>query len=104
MNKLVSLLIVISLSACYYDNEEELYPNLDCTTKTISFSSDISPIINTKCATTGCHVQGGSGSGIFENYNQIKAKVDNGSFRNRVIIQKDMPPSSSLTNCQITYI
>lgn len=95
---------LISLNSCYYDKEDLLYGNEDCNPSGVSFSQDITPIINASCATSGCHVQGGNANGLFENYDQVKVKVDNGSFRDRVVVQQDMPPSSSLSNCQIKYI
>lgn len=95
---------ILLLFACYKDNEEELYSESECETAGASFSKDIAPLIQAECATPGCHVQGGSANGIFENYQNVKAKVDNGSFRNRVVVLKDMPPSSSLSNCQIAHI
>ena len=96
------------LGGCYYDNEEELYEywyqQNTCDTVDVSFQEDIFPIIQGNCATTGCHVAGGSGNGIFENYANVKAKVDNGSFHNRVVVQRDMPPSQPLNDCQIAQI
>lgn len=97
-------LMISLLSACYYDKEDLLYGDLQCDTTNVSFSQEILPIIQNSCAITGCHVQGGSGNGIFENYIQIKSKVDNGSFAQRVLVQQDMPPSGSLSNCQIEHL
>ncbi|MFC2176550.1 hypothetical protein ACFLR1_06245 [Bacteroidota bacterium] len=99
------LLACISLfSSCYYDNEEELYEiynaGNNCDTTGVSFSKDIMPMIQGNCI-TGCHTAGGSGSGIFENYNAVKAKVDNGSLNNRVVVMQNMPLGAKLTTCQI---
>ena len=96
--------VVFGLSSCYNDKEDLLYGNDDCNPVDVSFSKDIQPLINTTCNKSGCHVQGGTGNGIFDNYDPIKAKVDNGSFRQRVLVQKDMPPSTPLSNCQLKYI
>lgn len=99
------LLALLASSSCYYDKEEELYPNNGvCDTTSISYATNIEPIIDGKCATSGCHVGGGSGNGIFDSYNAVKAKVDNGSFANRVLVVKDMPPSGLLTECQLKWI
>lgn len=95
---------IFLLSACYKDKEDLLYGSDQCDANAVSFSTDIMPILRNSCATVGCHVQGGSGNGLFENYNQVKAKIDNGSFRQRLIVQKDMPPSVPLTDCQIKHI
>lgn len=107
MNKIVKIavmLLIFGLSACYYDSEEELYGGLPCDPVNVSFSKDIMPLIQTECALSGCHIQGGLGTGIFSNYQNVKAKVDNGSLKNRVIVQRDMPPSSPLSDCQIAHI
>lgn len=101
---LIGTLLILSFSACYYDKEDLLYGNDDCVVEGLSYSVDIEPIINSSCATSGCHVQGGSENGIFDSYAGVKAKVDNGSFRQRVIADRDMPPGSPLSNCQIKYI
>lgn len=105
----INMLLIFCLFfsvACERDSEEELYPdnNNDCMPKDVSYSVSISPLIKNYCATVGCHVQGGSGNGIFENYLQIKAKVDNGSFMQRVVVSQDMPPSGSLSDCEIETI
>jgi len=55
MNKLFIILIFISwtLSACFYDVEEELYPVSNCDTNSISFNNDILPIFIRSCFS--CH-------------------------------------------------
>jgi hypothetical protein len=104
----VLLLASISLlSSCYYDNEEEVYEyynNLNsCDTAAVSFSADILPMIQGNCV-SGCHVAGGTGNGIFENYLEVKAKVDNGSMLQRVVVAQDMPPAGTFTDCQIAMV
>ena len=103
---IIFLLITASLTGCYYDKEEELYPmsQQECDTTNISYSTDIEPIIANNCATSGCHQAGGNGNGIFTNYAGLKAKVDNGSLHNRVVVVRDMPPNSSLPECQVDKI
>jgi hypothetical protein len=109
MKKLLVILLVlvaIGLNACYYDNVEELYPSggQQCDSTSVSFSQHIFPIFQGNCSTIGCHVAGGSAPGIFENYAGIKAKVDNGSMEQRVLIRKDMPPAQPLNDCQLAQI
>jgi len=98
------LILVLCFSSCYYDNEDLLYGNDDCSAEGVSFANDIQPIISTSCAISGCHVQGGGSNGIFTNYAGLKAKVDNGSFRQRVLVEQNMPPSEPLSNCQLQYL
>ena len=95
---------LVFLSSCYYDNEEFLYGNDDCVAEGVSFASDIEPIINTSCAISGCHVQGGNGNGVYDNYDNVKAKVDNGSLQQRILIDQNHPPNGRLSTCQLIFI
>lgn len=97
---------LVFFGGCKKDNEQSLYPEVEggCEPTAVSFSVYVLPLVKNSCATVGCHVQGGSGNGIFENYDQIKAKVDNGSFKRRVVVDRDMPPSGNLSDCQIKTI
>ena len=54
MKKALFILLVF-LSSCYYDNEQELYPpgSENCDTSSYTFSGTIFPIINSNC--TSCH-------------------------------------------------
>jgi hypothetical protein len=103
-----TLLAMFIVAGCYYDNGEELYQFYyeanPCDTTITTFADVVFPIIQANCATTGCHVAGGSGPGLYENYDQVKGSVDDGKLENRVLIQKDMPPSGPLTDCQMALI
>ena len=102
MKKLIIILIVtFSLQSCYNDNEEDIYGPVLCDTSEVTFSADVNPIINSSCATTNCHASGGSGPGDFTQFDELKAKVDDGSFVNRVIEQQTMPPGTPLTDCEL---
>lgn len=96
--------LFLTTLSCYNDKEDVIYGKATCDPINASFAEDISPIISNSCSTVGCHIQGGSGNGIFENYEGVKAKVDNGSFKKRVLEDKDMPPSGSLSECQLEFI
>ena len=90
---------VCFLNACIKDKgsiPEELTLS-KCDSLNVTYGTSIEPIITANCATSGCHVSGGSGSGVFDNYTNVKAKVDNGSFKNRVITIGNMPPSGTLS-------
>jgi hypothetical protein len=68
MNKTTLILILIGsifLAGCYYDKEEELYPNSSTTSTTsttapvmVSYKNDIQQLMANNCATPGCHVTG----------------------------------------------
>ena len=64
---------------CYYDSEEDLYPNTSCDTSAVSYSSTILPILQNQCL--GCHsANANSGSVNLEGYAQVKIYVDNGKL------------------------
>ncbi|MCC6459046.1 MAG: hypothetical protein IT260_01165 [Saprospiraceae bacterium] len=67
---LLTGLLSLGLAGCYYDNNQELHPELlindgVCdTTVTIRYSLDVAPIMNGSCgANNSCH-NAGSSSGI----------------------------------------
>jgi len=76
-------------------NKQDDLNNLDCSKINSSYSSNIKPIIDGNCLSSGCH-SSGSTNGDFTTYAGLKAKVDNGSIDNRVIQQRTMPISGSL--------
>ena len=95
----VSLFFTGSLfmMGCYYDNVEELYPGgAPCDLESITYLNDIKPIIDTNCAISGCHVPG-TGRKDLTTYQGLKDIVNDGRLVDRVIIQKDMPPSQPLS-------
>jgi hypothetical protein len=46
-------LAISMMNSCYYDSEEDLYPQGDCNTSNVSFSNDIQPILVNSCLS--CH-------------------------------------------------
>ncbi len=56
--------LLLALSSCYNDKYDKLYPapaTAICDTTTISYSSDVKPIINASCAISGgCHNAAGN--------------------------------------------
>ncbi|MEO8591114.1 MAG: hypothetical protein ABI432_17170 [Flavobacteriales bacterium] len=109
-----SILLVLMLgtllfsNGCYYDNEEELYPNSFCDTTNITYSGTILPIVQAKCATPGCHVPGGDGAGDFTTYSGIVAKIVNdGPFLPSVRYSPGaigMPTSGPLPSCELQQL
>ena len=81
VKSLFYLLITFFISSCYYDIEEELYPQnaTKCDTTGTTLSKKIKPIISKNCYT--CHSAANSanmGSGIdLETYTELKKYVDN---------------------------
>ncbi len=52
---IISILALLFTSACYYDNEEDLFPTLSggCDTSLISYAVDVQPVLETHCY--DCH-------------------------------------------------
>lgn len=76
---LLTMFFVITLTNCYYDSEEELYPVLSssCDLENVTFSATVKPILQASCYT--CHSNANyatQGSGIkLENYEDVKIQA-----------------------------
>lgn len=85
-------------TACYYDNEEDLYgpPLTNCDTVGMRFSVEIKQIFEQNC--NSCHVSSSpSYSQIpFETHAQIEAIAKNGKLLNRINSQSAPMPQSGL--------
>ncbi|MBL7719950.1 MAG: hypothetical protein JNL72_14020 [Flavipsychrobacter sp.] len=69
----------------------------DC--NTVTYSGTIASLATSRCNASGCH-NSGSGNGDFTAYAGLKAKFDNGSLRQRVLVEESMPQGGSLTDEQ----
>ena len=68
----------ILVTSCYYDNEEDLYPNANvpCDSTSVSYKNDVDPILQSKCV--NCHNANNPGGGYqFDSYSETKKSVDN---------------------------
>lgn len=65
------------------------------TSSVCSYSTIISPIINTKCAIPNCH-NAASSLADFSTYEGLKQRADNGRIRTNVFDLKIMPPASAV--------
>jgi hypothetical protein len=64
-------LIVITLG-CKKSSDKESEPTVDCGTITTTFSANVSPLMLSSCAKSGCHAAGSTnGPGALTNYTQI---------------------------------
>ena len=52
-NILLIMLAAIGATSCYYDNAEELYQQEPCDVSAVTYSQDVSVIINNNCLS--CH-------------------------------------------------
>jgi len=97
--------IVIFMQSCYYDNIEDLYPQLpECDTTNVTYSNSVWPIINANC--TSCHGGGAPAGNIrLENYNDISSAANNGSLLGTIRHEDGWSPmpkgGGKLNNCDI---
>lgn len=76
---IIALGAILIAGGCYYDVEEDLYPEVNCITTNQSYASDIVPILQTNCYI--CHGQGvGLGNVTLQGYANLKFYVDNGKI------------------------
>jgi hypothetical protein len=93
---LINLIFVFGFSSCYYDNEEELYPKNGCNIQNVTYSKEVNAIIGKNCAVSGCHVANAIPPNLSD-FNNLKNSVER--VRVRAIIDKTMPPSGKLNEC-----
>jgi|688.fasta_scaffold03792_5 hypothetical protein len=100
-----SLILALVLGGCYYDKEEVLYPNSFCDTTNVTWSGTIQPLVQSRCATPGCHVTGAQSPDL-STYSAFKAQVDQGRIEARAIqgTPSFMPPSGKMPNCNIQQL
>ena len=96
---------MLTLTSCYKDKEQELYPTTiaECSTVSAKFSTDIKPMMLSKCAISGCHNAASSAGGtVLETYAQVSAKA--ARINQRCVIAKDMPPNAPLTSSELSSL
>ena len=99
--------VVLMSTACYKDNEEDLYPDNGCNTENVSFAQTVWPVINNNCVS--CHSGPGASGGIrLGNYNEVVATIDGGRFLGAIKHENGfsaMPQGGSkLSDCNISQI
>lgn len=112
---LAALLVGISLSGCYYDTEEELYPDngnsTTCDTTNVLYSSTVEAILDAKCNSSACHGGTNNPSGIpLDTFPAVKAYLDFDAARFVSSIVQDgnasnMPKGDAkMSDCNINSI
>ena len=105
------IIIGLSISGCYYDNEEELYKytQTPCDTNLFTYSKDIDPILSTYCYS--CHGQNSPTSGIpLQGYSALTTYLNTNKDRflgsiNQTGSYKPMPHGGTkLIECNIKKI
>ena len=94
----------LTLTSCYNDNAEDLYGVSNCDTSAVTFSQDVSIILENSC--TGCHgnIAPVAGLNLKGHANASAAGLD-GSIMDRVSRPASdhlaMPPGGPLSDCDI---
>lgn len=96
----------VSVSSCYYDVEEELYP-AGCNIDSVGFAADIFPIINQNCLI--CHSDAANlGNVSLADYGKVKQYVDSqallGSIRHESGYSPMPQGQAKLSKCDIEKI
>ncbi len=103
-------IIGLSLSACYYDVEEELYPayaSNACDTVDLTYALDIVPILQNACYT--CHGIGiGLGNVTLEGFENLQSYIADGSLVGSVEQAAGYSPmpkgGTKLSDCNINKL
>jgi hypothetical protein len=114
MKKLITALLsgmvlVLLSQSCYYDNEEDLYPNnaANCDTSNVTYTSTISSIMSAYCNT--CHSGPGAQKGyITDNYDDLSVLATSGLLWKAVNHESGVIPmpyqSGQLSSCNLLKI
>jgi cytochrome c5 len=81
---LIMVVLMISTSSCYYDNEEYVYPDpTECDVSDVTYSGTVVPILDNAC--NACHNSNAPSAGIItDNYNDLQTIINDGSFRGAI--------------------
>jgi hypothetical protein len=102
MKKIIVLLLgcMAILIAC--SKSGGVTATIDCSGAAKSWASDVSPLIQSFCATSGCHAVGSNnGPGALTTYQQV---FNNRSSIRNAVVSGSMPQNSRLSSAQINAI
>ena len=97
-----------SLTGCYYDNKQDLYPSVtSCDTTGVTYSGKVVSIIQSQCYS--CHsASTGLGNVVLEGYSNLKAYADNGKLVGVIEHSPGFSPmpqgASKMSDCEIAVI
>ena len=81
----ITAALVLAMSSCTYDNLEELYGYpYNCPTDSVKYSVDVSKIVQSSCAVSGCHLDPAAAGGVdlstyqsvFDNKENIRDRIN----------------------------
>lgn len=96
------------MAGCSKDNAQDIFQNNTCDTANITYSGVVNPIIQAKCAVSGCHVNGSSSGYDFTTYNGLLIVVQNGKIlpainhTGAIPMPEDAPKLDDCTIAKIT--
>lgn len=100
------LIGLLQLGACTYENELDLYGTTTCDTTSLSYKTDIQPILATNCY--ACHAATSSVTNKpMDSYAAIKPYIQNGALLNSIKGTGGydiMPTSGPMSNCNISKV
>jgi len=110
--KITLILAIVSITGCYYDTEERLYPALydPCADKDVTFSQTVSTILQPclSCHSNSAVSRGEGGGTKLENYADIKTLVTNGKLMGSIRHDDGFIPmpqtGGKLPQCQIDQL
>jgi hypothetical protein len=110
----LAFLIISTTQSCYYDVESVLYPTsgtTTCDSSTAKFATFVSPLIASKCATSGCHNATSASAGVnLDGYTNIKNYLSRsssaffGSIKHTSGYSSMPQGGSKLADCDITRL
>lgn len=105
---LLATFLMMVLSGCYYDVEEELYPNAAaCDTSGVTYSGTVSVILQQNCL--GCHsAASAQGNVVLAAYNDVKNYAQSGALAGVINHSSGFSPmpkgGNKLKSCDIRKI
>jgi hypothetical protein len=113
MSRIVAgILLIISISACYYDSKEYLFPDLNtsCNMDSVTYSGTIQPVLDQYCYR--CHSNADAslaGNNIkLEDYSDVVIRVNDQSLYGSIAHQSGYSPmpknGGKLDNCFINQL
>jgi hypothetical protein len=101
------IIMGIIFSGCYYDNEIDLYGNVECETADMSFANDILPILEKDCYQ--CHsIAANFGNITLEGFDNLSKHVNSGRLVGAISHDGGYSPmpkgGAKLLDCEIAKI
>lgn len=113
MNRIISILLIVitisSMSGCYRDNEEELYPSSgSCDTTGITYSSTVASLLQSN-GCVSCHSGSAPSGGILlDSYNSVRSAALNGKLYGAISHTAGFSPmpknGNKMSACNISKI